>query len=71
MAQRKFVVKGVGEDARVTFTLEAHRGKIWITSFNCPFAVEAIFMPSQADSFIDLINQATKEARGYEPGSPS
>jgi len=38
---------------------------VWVTSFDSPFTSEAIFEPTQADSLVELINQATKEARGY------
>jgi len=60
------VVKGRGPDARVTVLVEVYRGKVWVTSFDCPFTMEAIFEPAQADSLVELINQATKEARGYK-----
>lgn len=71
MAQRKLVVDGRGEDATVTFTLEARSGKLWLTSFDCPFAIEAILLPAQADTLVELINKTTKEARQYKdnPGS--
>jgi len=67
MTRRRLVAKGRGQQARVTITIEVHRGKVWVTSFDCPFTSEAILEPAQADSFIDLIAQATKEARGYQP----
>lgn len=57
------MVKGRGQDARVTFFVEAYRGKVWVTSFDCPFTSEAILEPVQADNLIDLIAQAVKEAR--------
>lgn len=59
------MVKGRGPEGRVTFYVEVYRGKIWITSYDCPFMSEAIFEPVQADSLVELINQTTKEARGY------
>ena len=68
MTRRRITVKGQGQDARVTFYVEVYRGKVWITSFDCPFAAEAIFEPAQADSLVELISQATKEARGYKNG---
>ncbi|MGH8544657.1 MAG: hypothetical protein ACREX3_13735 [Gammaproteobacteria bacterium] len=71
MTQRKLVVRGRGQDARVTFFVEVYRGKIWVTSMDPPFASEAIFEPAQAHSLVDLINQATKEARSYKNGSAS
>lgn len=67
MTRRKLVVKGRGQDARVTITVEVCRGKVWVTSFDCPFNSEAILEPGQADSLIDLIAQAAKEARSYKP----
>jgi len=60
------VVKGRGHDARVTFYIEVYRGKVWVTSYDCPFTCEAILEPAQAESLVDLINQTTKEARGYK-----
>lgn len=69
--RRKLVVNGRGPDGHVIFYLEAYRGKIWLTSFDFPFMSEAIFEPVQADSLVELINQTTKEARGYRnDGSP-
>ena len=64
-ARRRLTVKGRGPDARTTFSLEAYRGKVWITSSDCPFICEAILDPAQADSLVNLINETTKEARGY------
>jgi hypothetical protein len=66
--RRRLTVKGRGSEARVTFTIEAYRGKVWITSFDCPSVSEAILDPGQADSLVDLINQATKEARHCKNG---
>jgi hypothetical protein len=51
-------------ESRVIFSLEAYQGKVWITSYDCPFTCEAILDPAQADSLIDLITQTTTEARG-------
>lgn len=65
------MVKGRGPDARVNITVEVYRGKVWVNSFDSPFTCEAIFEPAQADSFVDLINQATKEARGYNKDTAS
>ncbi len=64
MVRRKLIVRGRGPDARVTLTVEVYRGKVWITSFDCPFTAEAILEPAQADSLVDLVAQAVKEARG-------
>jgi hypothetical protein len=65
MSRRKLTVKGRGPDGRVAFSLEAYQGKVWITSYDCPFNCEAILDPAQADSLINLINQTTEEAREY------
>lgn len=65
ISRRKLIVKGRGPDGRVTFSLEAYRGKVLIASYDCPFTCEAILDPAQADSLINLINQTTEEARGY------
>ena len=58
------MVKGRGPEARVTFYVEVYRGKVWVTSFDCPFTAVAILEPAQADSLVELINQASKEALG-------
>ncbi|MCA1671538.1 MAG: hypothetical protein LC799_04835 [Actinobacteria bacterium] len=50
----------------MVFYVEAYREKVWITSYDCPFNAEAILEPAQADSLIELIAQATKEARRYK-----
>lgn len=63
--RRRFTVKGRGKEACVTFSIEMYRGKVWVTAFDSPFTVEAIFEPVQADHLVDLITQATKEARRY------
>lgn len=57
------MVKGRGPDASVIFYVEVHRGKVWVTSFDCPFTSEAIFEPAQAESLSDLLGRAAKEAR--------
>lgn len=67
MTRQKLVAKGRGPDARVIIAVEVYRGRIWVTSFDCPFTSEAILEPTQADSLIDLIAQAAREARGYKP----
>lgn len=66
MTQRKITVKAQGPEARATFTIEACRGKVWITSFDSPFVCKAICDPSQADSLAALITQTAKEAREYK-----
>ncbi len=71
MTQRRLTVRGQGPDARVTFSVEAYRDKVWITSYDCPHVCEAILEPTQADALVDLIIQTTTEARGYKNGSPS
>lgn len=65
--RRKLVFKPQGPEARAIFYLEARRGKVWITSYDCPYVCVAILETTQADSLVDLINQTTKEARGYRP----
>lgn len=65
MSRRRLTVKGRGPDGRVTFSLEAYQGKVWIISYDCPFFCEAILYPAQADSLIKLIDQTSREARGY------
>ena len=65
MSRRKLTVKGRGPDGYTVLSLEAYRGKVWITSYDCPFTCEAILDPAQADNLINLINQTTKEAREY------
>ncbi|MCA1602160.1 MAG: hypothetical protein LC776_11130 [Acidobacteria bacterium] len=69
--RRKLTVKGQGPDARVIFYLHAYRGKVWITSFDCPSVCEAILETAQADSLVELINQTTREARGHRNGPAS
>lgn len=68
--RRMLTVKG-RQDTRVTITVEVCRGKVWLTSFDCPFISEAILEPTQADSLVELITQATKEARTYKNGPAS
>ncbi|MGB8202595.1 MAG: hypothetical protein WCF33_23415 [Pseudonocardiaceae bacterium] len=65
MSRRKLTVKGRGPDGYTILSLEAYRGKVWITSYDCPFTCEAILDPTQADSLINLINQTIAEAREY------
>lgn len=71
MTQRRLTVKGQGPEARVTFSLEAYRDQVWITSFDCPFVCEAILEITQADVLVDLIIQTAQEARGYKRGTDS
>lgn len=71
MTQRRLTVRGRGPDARVTFSVEVYKGKVWITSFDCPFTCEAILETTQADALVDLIIQTAKEARGYKNGPDS
>ena len=70
MTRRKLVVRG-RQDARVVFYIETYRGNVWITCYDCPFTSEAILEPAQADSLVELINQATQEARRYNDGPVS
>jgi hypothetical protein len=42
MTQRKITIKAQGPDARATFTMEACRGRVWITTYDCPFIYVAI-----------------------------
>jgi hypothetical protein len=65
--QRKITVKAQGPDALATFKMEACRGRVWITTYDCPFICVAILEPAQADILVELINQTTTEARGYRP----
>lgn len=62
--RRKLVVKGRGPDASVIFYVEVYRGKVWVSSFDCPFFSESILEPAQAESLSDLLTRAAKEARG-------
>lgn len=62
--RRKLVVKGRGPEASVIFYLEAHRGKVWVTTFDYPFTSESIFEPAQAESLSELLARTAKEARG-------
>lgn len=63
--RRRLTVKAQGPDARATFTIEACRGNVWITTYDCPHICVAILETAQADSLVELINQTTTEARGY------
>jgi hypothetical protein len=69
--RRKITVKGRGQEAHVTFSIEVYRGKVWVTSYDCPFTTEAILEPAQADSLVDLITQAAAEARRYKKDTSS
>ncbi len=72
MTLRRLTVRGRGTDApRVTFSVEAYKGKVWITSVDCPFTCEAILETAQADALVDLIIQTVKEARDYKNGPDS
>jgi hypothetical protein len=51
----------------VTFSLEAYKGKVWLSAYECPHVCEAILETAQADTLVELINQTTREARGYTP----
>jgi hypothetical protein len=64
---RRLTVKAQGPEAHATFTMEACRGKVWITTYDCPHVCVAILETAQADNLVDLINQTTREARGYTP----
>ncbi len=65
MTRRKLVVRG-RQDARAVFYVAACREKVWITSYACPFNAEAILEPAQADTLVELIIQAAKEARRHQ-----
>lgn len=43
------------------------RGKVWITTYDCPFICVAILETAQADNLVELMNQTTNEARRYRP----
>ncbi|MCA1607719.1 MAG: hypothetical protein LC775_20150, partial [Acidobacteria bacterium] len=64
MTRHKLVVRG-RRDTRAVLYVETYRGDVWITSYDCPFNAEAILEPAQADSLMELISQAAKEARQY------
>lgn len=68
--RRKLTVKRRGPYAQLTFYIEAHRGKVWITTFDCPYLSEAILEASQADTLVELIARAAKEAREHGNSSP-
>lgn len=68
MTERRLTARGRGPDARVTFSVDAYRGKVCVMSFDCPAVCEAILEPTQADRLVELINQTTKEAREYKSG---
>jgi hypothetical protein len=67
MTRRTLTVKAQGPEARAIFYIEAYKGKVWITAYECPHVCVAILEPGQADSLVELVNQTTKEARGYRP----
>ncbi|MGH3911629.1 MAG: hypothetical protein ACRDRM_12455 [Pseudonocardiaceae bacterium] len=71
MAQRKLTVRGRGPDAQVNVFVEVCCGKVWLTVVDCPFTAEAIFEPAQAGSLVELIGQATMQARGGRNGAVS
>ena len=63
--RRRLTVKAQGPDARATFSLEAYKGKVWITAYDCPHVCVSILDSAQADALVELINETSKEARGY------
>jgi hypothetical protein len=65
MSRCKLTVQGRVPDGRVTFSVEKYQGKVWITSYACPFTCKATHDPARADSLIHLITQTTKEVPGY------
>jgi hypothetical protein len=65
MTRRRLIVKAQGPDARASFTMEAGRGNVRITAYDCPHICVAILEPAQADTLVELINQTAKEAREY------
>lgn len=67
--RRQLVVKGRGPDFSVTFYVEVHRGKVWLTCFDRPFVVEAILDTAQAESLRDLLRRAAEEAGGSRKGA--
>ncbi len=69
--RRSLTVKAQGPEARAIFYLEACRGKVWITAYDCPHVCVAILETRQADSLVELINQTTQEARGYRKEASS
>lgn len=68
MTRRRLTVRGRGPDVRVTFSVEVYQGKVWITSFDCPFICEAILETAQAEALGNLIIQTAQEARCYKNG---
>lgn len=65
--RRRLTVNAQGPEARATFTMEACKGKVKITSYDCPHICVAILETFQADNLVELITQTTREARGYRP----
>ena len=37
------------------YYIEAHRGKVWITSYDCPHVCVAILETTQVDTLVDLM----------------
>ncbi|MGH4021372.1 MAG: hypothetical protein ACRDT0_19515 [Pseudonocardiaceae bacterium] len=60
--RRTLVVKG-RQGTRVTVTVEAYRGRVWMVSVDTPFISEAILEPTQVANLIDMLNQSAQEAR--------
>jgi hypothetical protein len=71
MTPRRLTVRGRGPEARVTFSVETYQGKVWITSFDCPFSCEAILETTQADALGNLIIHTAQEARRDKNGPTS
>lgn len=67
----RLTVNGCGKEAHVTFSIEMYQGKVGVSAFDSPFTTEASFEPAQADSLVELINQATNEARRYTKDASS
>lgn len=58
MTTRRTLVVNGRQGSRVTVTVEAYRGKVWVVSVDPPFTSEAILEPTQVDCLIDLLTQA-------------
>lgn len=67
----KLTVKAQGPDAQATFYVKACRGKVWITTYDCPHVCVAILVPAQADRLVELITQTAHEAREHGSGTAS
>ncbi len=50
---------------RATVVVTVNRGGVWV-AIDPPFTLEAILEPAHVDTLIDMLTQATKEARRYE-----